>query len=83
MQAFTHNRKLIYCDLISAQQDYRLAFKKFQKNSTTKKFQSTDLQSNFIEMTLWHGLAPVNLLHIFRNLTIFAKMFHHRCLRWL
>ena len=24
------------------------------------------LQSNFIEITLWHGCSPVNLLHIFR-----------------
>ena len=23
--------------------------------------------SNFIEITLWHGLSPVNLLHIFRT----------------
>ena len=26
---------------------------------------------NFIEITLWHGCSPVNLLHIFR--TIFSK----------
>ena len=24
------------------------------------------LQSNFIEITIWHGRSPVNLLHIFR-----------------
>ena len=24
------------------------------------------LQSNFIEITLWHGCSPVNLLHIFK-----------------
>ena len=23
--------------------------------------------SNFIEITLWHGCSPVNLLHIFRT----------------
>ena len=28
-------------------------------------------QSNFIEITLWHGSSPVNLLHIFR--TPFSK----------
>ena len=25
------------------------------------------LQSNFIEIALWHGCSPVNLLHIFRT----------------
>ena len=29
------------------------------------------LQSNFIEIALWHGCSPVNLLHIFR--TAFLK----------
>ena len=29
------------------------------------------LQSNFIEIALWHGCSPVNLLHIFR--TTFPK----------
>ena len=28
---------------------------------------SIKLQSNFIEMALWHGCSPVNLLHIFRT----------------
>ena len=28
---------------------------------------SIKLQSNFIEITLWHGYSPVNLLHIFRT----------------
>ena len=32
---------------------------------------SIKLLSNFIEITLWHGCAPVNLLHIFR--TTFLK----------
>ena len=27
---------------------------------------SIKLQSNFVEITLWHGGSPVNLLHIFR-----------------
>ena len=30
-----------------------------------------DFNSNFIEITLWHGCYPVNLLHIFR--TTFPK----------
>ena len=30
-----------------------------------------NLQSNFIEITLWHGCSPVNLLHIFK--TPFSK----------
>ena len=25
------------------------------------------LQKNFIEMTLWHGCSPANLMHIFRT----------------
>ena len=25
------------------------------------------LQGNFIEIALWHGCSPVNLLHIFRK----------------
>ena len=29
---------------------------------------SINLQSNFIEITLWRGCSPVNLLHIFRIL---------------
>ena len=29
------------------------------------------LQSNFTEITLWHGCSPVNFLHIFR--TPFSK----------
>ena len=28
-------------------------------------------QSNFIEITLWHGYCPINLMHIFR--TCFSK----------
>ena len=28
---------------------------------------SIKLQSNFIEITLWHGCSPVNLLYIFRT----------------
>ena len=32
---------------------------------------SIKLQNNFIEITLWHGYSPVNLLHIFG--TPFAK----------
>ena len=25
------------------------------------------LQSNFIEIILWHGCSPVNVLHVFRT----------------
>ena len=32
---------------------------------------SINLQSNFIDITLWHGCSPLNLLHIFR--TSFSK----------
>ena len=27
-----------------------------------------EVQSNFTEITLWHGCSPVNLLHILRTL---------------
>ena len=30
-------------------------------------FNKVALQSNFIEITLWHGCSPVNLLYIFRK----------------
>ena len=29
---------------------------------------SIKLQSKFIEITLWHGCSPINLLHIFKKL---------------
>ena len=28
---------------------------------------NVSLQSNFIEIILWHGCPPVNVLHIFRT----------------
>ena len=31
------------------------------------QFEKCDLQSNFIEIALWHGRSPVNLLHVFRT----------------
>ena len=34
-------------------------------------YRTTPVPSNFIEITLWHGCSPVNLLHIFR--TPFSK----------
>ena len=34
-------------------------------------YRRTPMQINFIEITLWHGRFPVNLLHIFR--TLFPK----------
>ena len=39
---------------------------------------SIKLQSNFIEITLWYGSSPVNLLHIFR--TPFPKTTYGRLL---
>ena len=39
---------------------------------------SIKLQSNLIEITLWHGCSPVNLLHIFR--TAFTKNTSERLL---
>ena len=31
------------------------------------KYDFSKLRSNFIEIKLWHGYSPVNLLHIFRT----------------
>ena len=33
----------------------------------------TSALSNFIEVTIWHGCSPVNLLHIFRRRTFFFQ----------
>ena len=40
-------------------------------------FNKVALQSNFIEIALWHGCSPVNLLHIFRT------PFHWNSCGWL
>ena len=39
------------------------------KNNCSENMQQIyrNLQSNFIEITLWHGCSPVNFLHIFRT----------------
>ena len=40
---------------------------KFTGGHPCRSVISIKLQSNFIEITLWHGCSPVNLLHIFRT----------------
>ena len=40
---------------------------KFTEEHLCRSVISIKLQSNFIEITLWHGCFPVNLLHIFRT----------------
>ena len=45
---------------------------KFTEEYPCRSVISIKLKSNFIEITLWHGCSPVNLLHIFR--TPFLKM---------
>ena len=35
--------------------------------SDVNKDQCQSLLCNFIEIELWHGCSPVNLLHIFRT----------------
>ena len=40
---------------------------KFTAEDTCQSAISIKLQSNFIEITLWDGCSPVNLLHIFRT----------------
>ena len=44
---------------------------KFTGEHPCRSVISIKLQSNFIEITLWHGCSPVNLLRIFR--TLFSK----------
>ena len=39
---------------------------KFTGQRPCRSVISIKLQNNFIEMILWHGCSPVNLLHIFR-----------------
>ena len=40
---------------------------KFTKEYPCRSVISIHLQSIFIEITLWHGCSPANLLHIFRT----------------
>ena len=40
---------------------------KFTGENPCQSAISIKLQSNFIEIALWHGCSPVNLLHIFRT----------------
>ena len=37
------------------------------KKNSRKSNNVEQTQSNFIEITLWHGCSPVNLVHIFRT----------------
>ena len=38
----------------------------YSREHPCRRWISIKLQSNFIEIILWHGCSPVNLLHIFR-----------------
>ena len=40
---------------------------KFTREHPSRSVISVKLQSNFIEITLWHGCSPINVLHIFRT----------------
>ena len=40
---------------------------KFTGEQPCRSVNSIKLQNNFIEITLWHGCSPMNLLHIFRT----------------
>ena len=40
---------------------------KFTGEHSCRSLISINLQSNFIEITIWHGCSPVILLHIFRT----------------
>ena len=52
---------------------------KFTGDHPCRSVISITLQSNFNEITLWHGCSPVNLLHIFRR--PFSKNTSGRLLR--
>ena len=49
-----------------------------QENTHAEVRFQLKFQSNFIEITLWHGCSPVNLMHIFR--TPFPKNTYGRLL---
>ena len=40
-------------------------------------FNKVAKQSNFIEIALWHGCPPVNLMHIFRTLFLGRLLLFH------
>ena len=40
---------------------------KFTGENPCRSVISIKMLCNFIEMTLWHGCSPINLLHIFRT----------------
>ena len=48
---------------------HRKVFRKYV--ATLQKDTHVEMQSNFVEITFWHGYSAVNLLHIFR--TLFPK----------
>ena len=52
--------------------------KKSRSEYMQKIYRRKPLLCNFIEITLWHGCSPVNLLHIFR--AVFLKNFSRRLL---
>ena len=64
-EVLSEKRALKLCSTFTGKHPYRSA-------------NSIKLQSNFIEIALWHGCSPVNLLHIFRlpfPKSIFGEMF--------
>ena len=40
--------------------------KRYSQNMQNYGMPKCDFRSNFIEIALWHGCSPVNLLHIFK-----------------
>ena len=42
-------------------------YSKFTGEHPCRSLISTKLLWNFIEITLWHGCSPINLLHVFRT----------------
>ena len=54
-----------------SKRDFNKVAKQLKSHFGMKSHFIEQLKSRFIEITLWHGCSPVNLLHIFR--TFFTK----------
>ena len=53
--------------VVFLRKDFPKIYSKFTREHRCRSVISIKLHSNFIEITLWHGYSPVNLLHIFRT----------------
>ena len=63
----------MYKDILTQKKFPETALQRFSENCSKftgehprRSVISINMQINFIEIALWHGYSPVNLLHIFR-----------------